>query len=98
MAREVKSKPEARRKELLDYGQFIETFAKELKIPEKRARAIVRAFAAQLALSLRTGKVVKIAGLGAFRLRDDPTTLPVGKRLVFRPAKRLMVSLSGEKS
>jgi nucleoid DNA-binding protein len=83
--------------EILDYPVVVEKLAEQQKLPEIKVRAIVRGLVGLVAEGLKTGKAVRIAGLGVLRIRDakEPSALTVEgkprgvkKRVVLSPAKQ----------
>jgi nucleoid DNA-binding protein len=88
--------------EILDYPVVVEKLAEQQKLSEIKVRAVVRGLVGLVAEGLKTGKAVRIGGLGVLRIRDTkaPSALPLEdkpraakKRVVLSPAKQFNVAV-----
>ncbi len=91
--------------DVLDYPSVVEKLADQQKLPETKARAIVRDLIGIVAEGLKSGKAVRIGGLGVLRVRDRKAgavapggdeAQNAGKRVVLSPAKKFNISIDLE--
>jgi nucleoid DNA-binding protein len=91
--------------DILDYPSVVEKLADQQKLPETKARAIVRDLIGIVAEGLKSGKAVRIGGLGVLRVRDRKAgavapggeeAQNAGKRVVLSPAKKFNISIDLE--
>lgn len=89
----------------LDYPTVVEKLADQQKLPETKARAIVRDLIGIIADGLKSGKAVRIGGLGTLRVREakvgevspghDETQTP-RRRVVLSPEKKFNIAIDLE--
>jgi len=91
--------------EILDYSTVVEKLADRQKLSEVKVRAVVRGLVALVADGLKSGKAVRIGGLGVLRVRDMEAraALTVGgkshkasKRVVLSSAKKFNIAVNLE--
>jgi nucleoid DNA-binding protein len=91
--------------DILDYSTVVEKLADQQKLSEIKVRAVVRGLVALVADGLKSGKAVRIGGLGVLRVRDMQAraALTVGgkshkvsKRVVLSSAKKFNIAVDLE--
>jgi nucleoid DNA-binding protein len=82
---------------ILDFQTLVQTLAQDKKLSPQKVRAIIKGLADMTTAALKTGKTVKIAGLGVLRVkpaRSDTVAKPE-KRVVLAPSKQLRAAVNG---
>jgi nucleoid DNA-binding protein len=80
------------RDDVLGFAELVTALAQQQKLPDSKVRSILRGLFALTAEGLKSGKSVRIQGLGMLRVREPAAAAPgrvPGKRIVLAAEKAL---------
>jgi hypothetical protein len=79
---------------LMDFNALVAEIVKQSGLTKPQVQSVLKAFSASVAAGLKEGKTVRVARLGAFRIKDTPSPI-TPKRIVFFAAKDMKDSSIG---
>jgi len=81
-----------KRDDVLDFATLVETLAQQQKLPDSKIRAVLRELFALTAEGLKSGKAVRIRGLGLLQVREPAAASQRPGSSGRVPAKRIVLS------